>query len=1331
MVVPSTGGRARRRRTGGLIALVVLSLLAVGAPPGGPAQAAAPAGPAAGQARKAASPSWAALRYQPAGCNTVGDAAVTEDGPLARCFALGLAPADGGRRQTASEPPEGALGPAEIRSAYRLPDSGDGQTVAIVGAFGYAAAEADLAVFRAHYGLPACTSANGCFRKVDQNGGTDFPPEEPGWSIEAALDLDAVSAACPKCRILLVQADNNALGNLGRAVDTAARLGAVAISNSYGVAGEAHYQHLYHAHYDHPGIAVTVASGDIGNVQSFPATHPDVTAVGGTLLTRDSSPRGWSETAWAHAGSGCSSYEPRPDYQAGIDTQCGDKRATADVSATAAPESGLAVYNTLGQDGWAQWGGTSLAAPLLAAMYALAGGPLPGSYPVTYPYRKDKAAGLSDITTGSNGFCGTLLCTAGAGWDGPTGLGTPAGVSALTLGASGELTGTVRAGRNTPGGKPGALAGVTVTATDRTGATFRATSDAKGRYRLPVPVGGYTVTAAASGYRSPTPVTVTIGSGAAVVRNLTLTAIPTRTLTGTVTDGSGHGWPIHAKIAIDGHPEPVRTDPYTGRYQVDLPVGGTYTLRVSPVDLPGYVPGTETVTVDAARPGRTDVVRRNVALRADDTSCRATGYAWRHQGVATDFTGWSGEPKDGWRVTDETGAGQTWRFDDPAGKSNLTGGDGEFATVDTWAQAGDIDSALVSPAADLSGVAAPVIGFDSDYSATNFGVQSADLELSLDDGATWSGLRHFSDVSVSGHVEVPIPQAAGRTGVRIRFRYQGNLANWWQVDNVFVGTRSCAVVPGGFIAGQVRDANTGRTLSGAKVSAGAAAGAGAGAGAAPSGPAVTDDAGFYRVFVAGGGGPVPMTVTGLRYADATATLSAVRDRIVRRDWNLRAGQLTVDRTSLSVSVRPGRAVSRQVRLTNTGDRPLRVTLVEQDRGYTPVGGGRQGARPEAPAITVPVPDTARSRTVVRGAATSPPGQSAADGTAWVDLPDLPTPLVENTVADNDGTAYSVGGNTYGRMMAEGYVFDPQARVWKRIADLPQPLMGAGGTFIDGKLYVVGGWNMLGDALATTYVYDPMTNRWSRRADLPAGVGDAAATSVDGRLYVVAGCPAYSCEVPSTRTYRYDPDADRWTRLADYPLGVADHACGAAGNGLVCVGGQQPYLKDSTGDAFRYFAESDTWVATTGLNPLWGMSYATVGGRLRVIGGVTANNITNQVMEFDPATAVWSKLPNANRATLGGGAACGTYQVGGQVSPDTLTGAAQQLPGVESCVRGTDVSWLSVRRPELTIPAGHTVTVTVTASAPAVAGLGVYTARLAFETDTPYRTEPLTMVMKLR
>ncbi|MGK5738753.1 kelch repeat-containing protein [Micromonospora sp. URMC 103] len=1311
MAVPLRPRRVHRGRLGGLIAALTLALLATGPLPGTPANA-APKTTDPGSS----SPSWQANRYKPAGCNTAA-----EDTPLARCYALGLATSDGRLVQRDAAPPEGALGPADIRSAYRLPDGGEGQTVAVVLAFGYEAAEADLAVFRAHYGLPPCTSADGCFRKVDQRGGTDYPAEDADWSIEAALDLDAVSSACPKCHLLLVQADDNSPASLGAAVDTAARLGALVISNSYGIAGETPFQDLYNPHYDHPGVAVVVASGDIGNLQSFPATNPNVVAVGGTRLTRDSSARGWSETAWENAGSGCSLYEARPAYQSGVDTRCGDRRANADIAAVADPESGLAVYNTLGQDGWAQWGGTSLAAPLVAGMYALAGDPLPGTYPVTYPYRRDRAANLFDVTEGSNGWCGDLLCTAGPGWDGPTGLGSPNGVTALTLGETGRVTGAV-----TNGGSGAPVVGATVTATDGTGATFRAVTDAAGRYTLPLPAGRYDLVAAEFGYRAPAPVAVTVQAGADLAHDIALTALASRTVTGTVTDGSGHGWPVYARIAIDGYPGgAVFTDPYTGRYEVDLPVDNDWTLHVSPVAMPGYVAGTVTTRVDPQPKGRPSDVRQDVRLSVDATSCHAPGYAPRYEGASADFTGWSGSTgKDGWRVTDAAGGGQTWRFDDPGSKGNLTGGDGGFATVDGWSQSGVIDTSLVSPPVDLTGVSAPVIGFDTDYSTWD--AQTGDVDLSLDNGATWTGVRHYAGDAVNGHVEIPVPQAAGRSGVLVRFRYQGEYDNWWQLDNVFVGRRSCAAVPGGLVAGQIRDDNTGAALVGATVTAG---------GSATATSRATDEDtnlgdGFYWLFAAGTGS-VRMTASGLHYGDGTAAVRIDGDGVVRRDWRLAAGRLAVRTSDLALSVRPGRSVTREVRLTNDGDRPLRVDLVEQDRGYAVSADARRASAPGAPLVRI----RTEASVAAHGGGHTPrptPPQQAAGGTAWTDLPDYPALVMDNLVADNDGTVYSVGGSGEAGSLVEGYAFDPQARTWSRIADLPEPRAAAVGGFVDGRLYAVGGWDEASNAASTTYAYDPATDRWSRRADLPSGVTAAAAASVDGRLYVVAGCTTAECEPASNRTYRYDPRTDTWARLADYPLAVAFLACAPAGNGVVCAGGIDPAERVPVNDTFRYFADSDTWVRTTGL-PIsaWGMAYAGVGGKLQIVGGISAGSVTNQALEFDPGTGTWSELPNANNALYRGGAACGLYQVGGSLGSFAITPFAQQLPGHDACVRGSDVSWLSAGRTEVTIPAGRTVTVTVTASAPAVAGHGEYRARLAFETDTPYRTEPLAVVMKLR
>ncbi|MFB9839602.1 S53 family peptidase [Actinoallomurus acaciae] len=339
--------------------------------------------------------------------------------------------------------PTGLL-PADLQSAYKVAGlSGAGRTVAIVDAQDDPNAEADLAHYRSQLGLSACTTANGCFKKVNQNGNASpLPTADYGWAEEISLDLDMVSAICPGCHILLVEADEPTDASLGAAVDTAAATsGVVAISNSYGGAEDSSIL-AADTHFDHPGIAVTASSGDSGYGVSWPASSQYVTAVGGTTLNKADNARGWTETAWSGAGSGCSAYEPKPSWQ--HDTACA-KRTVADVSAVADPSTGVGVYDTYnscgtssfcdvlislglvqGLDGWAAVGGTSASSPIIASVYALAGNTGSTNYG-SYPYAHTSS--LFDVTSGSNGSCGgTYLCTAGTGYDGPTGLGTPNGV---------------------------------------------------------------------------------------------------------------------------------------------------------------------------------------------------------------------------------------------------------------------------------------------------------------------------------------------------------------------------------------------------------------------------------------------------------------------------------------------------------------------------------------------------------------------------------------------------------------------------------------------------------------------------------------------------------------------------------------------------------------------------------------------------------------------------------------------------------------------------------------------------------------------------------------
>jgi subtilase family serine protease len=323
-------------------------------------------------------------------------------------------------------------GPSQLQSAYKLPSAsaGGGQTIAIVDAMDDPTVESDLATYRSQFGLPPCTSANGCFTKVDQNGGTNFPATDAGWALEISLDVQMVSAICPNCHILLVEASSASLANLGTAVDQAAAMHANAISNSYG--GSESGTRGTASHYNHPGIAITASSGDNGFGIEFPASANTVISVGGTTLTAASNSRGWTETAWNGAGSGCSRVYSRPSGQASAGTGC-SRRAVADVSAVADPNTGVAVFDSTplnGQSGWFVVGGTSVSSPLVASVIGLAGNS--ASVTVNTPYAN--TGSLFDVTSGSNSSRGcspSQLCTARAGWDGPTGLGTPNGVGAF------------------------------------------------------------------------------------------------------------------------------------------------------------------------------------------------------------------------------------------------------------------------------------------------------------------------------------------------------------------------------------------------------------------------------------------------------------------------------------------------------------------------------------------------------------------------------------------------------------------------------------------------------------------------------------------------------------------------------------------------------------------------------------------------------------------------------------------------------------------------------------------------------------------------------------
>jgi hypothetical protein len=354
---------------------------------------------------------------------------------------------------TYESPFPGFLTPERLHAAYSLPTetaSSSSQTIAVIDAYNDPSAESDLGVYDNEFGLPTCTKANGCFKKVNEEGKeSPLPATEDGWAAEISIDVQMAHAICQHCHVLLVEAKSEEFTDLGSAVNAAVKLGATEVSNSYGGAESSTYSGYNTTYYNHPETVITASSGDCGYLNKrcrgesvgadFPADSPDVVAVGGTALEEVKGT--WESTVWTDGGSGCSSVFDAPLWQTGVAnfsaTGCGSGRSIADVSAIADPETGVDIYNSNpyeGITGWGVWGGTSVASPIVAAEFGLAGGAHGVSYPTATLYlHVGESSALYDVVSGSTGSCkGATSCTAAVGYDGPSGVGSPIGLAAFS-----------------------------------------------------------------------------------------------------------------------------------------------------------------------------------------------------------------------------------------------------------------------------------------------------------------------------------------------------------------------------------------------------------------------------------------------------------------------------------------------------------------------------------------------------------------------------------------------------------------------------------------------------------------------------------------------------------------------------------------------------------------------------------------------------------------------------------------------------------------------------------------------------------------------------------
>jgi len=1237
---------------------------------------------------------------------------------LAACLALVRTDVAAHRGLFSGGATPGGYGPADLQSAYDLPSATAGarQTVAIVDAYDNPRAAADLAAYRAQYDLPPCTATSGCFRKVAQNGSTTYPAPDPtgGWELEESLDVDMVSAICPKCGILLVEADNNTLADLGAAVDEAVKLGARYVSNSYGgpeFAAEATFDSRY---YRHPGVAVTASAGDSGYGVSYPAASQYVTSVGGTTLTRDpGTARGWAEAVWGSSasgegtGSGCSAYEAKPPWQA--DTGCAH-RTDNDVAAEADPNTGVAVYDTYQNNGWLIVGGTSASSPIIASTFALAGAPATGSYPSSYPYADPSA--LNDITTGANSTCSpAYLCTGEPGYDGPTGWGTPDGVAAFRLGPHGTISGTV----STAAGRP--LAGAEVTAGQAS-----ATTAADGSYLLTVPPGTYTITARDFDYAAKTADGVQVAQGQTISEDFALSKQPLVTVAGTVTDGSGHGWPLAAAVSVAGTPAATHTDPATGRYQLSLPVHATYTLQAA-AQYPGYQPVQQSVTVG------TSSVAENFRLTADDTTCQAPGY--RFNGLYERFTNVPQGPP-GWTVVTSKGT-TAWMFATLYGMPNYTGGSGAYAGVQPgyWVKNGSaIRTDLISPTVNLTADRQPVLRFDQAWYLTSS--MRIEADISTDGGHTWSTVWKRSG---AGHYwpdtqDIALPAAAGHPDVRVRFQFIDAPVNvkatqFWQLDNVYLGNLPCAAIPGGLVTGQVTDAQTSAPLGGVPVTSVSD----------PARSAVTTTAGSgrgsYFMFMPHTGRQ--QFTAGLpRYATGTTTANVRANQVATANVALRAGRLSVTPGSLSVTEPLGKSTTVALTFTNTGRAPVTVKVHQRPATVTVVGAPDHTAGP--PAQRVPgtfSPLAAASFPAARRAGTGAAAAAPVPGPPWTPIARYPLPIVDNGVAtDADtGDIYSVGGYD-GAVTRSGYAYSPVTRAWTALPDLRYPREAPQVAFIGGKLYVTGGWGPHGSPVAALEVYDPAARKWSAGASIPVALAGASVTVADGKMYVIGGCDARDCGYRTVQVY--DPATNTWSTGARYPAPVAWASCGTIGARIYCAGGD---ISTTTGNvdtaaAYVYSLAANTWSPAAPLPyPWWAAGYTATNGRLLVSGGIIGGGgggqaVTNIGFAYDPASNAWTALPNSDATTWRGGSTCGFYRIGGENSQSVVVGSAEQLAGYAGC-EYTKVPWLSENQASFTLQPGQSlrVGVTLNAASKTVNQPGTYTSDLVITQNSPYLALP--------
>ena len=974
---------------------------------------------------------------------------------------------------------------------------------------------------------------------------------------------------------------------------------------------------------------------------------------------------------------------------------------------------GVNVRSSLPGNSYGAYNGTSMAAPHLAGAIALlwsAAPSLVGDIDATWALLDGTATDSSSTGCGGTADDNNVF--------GEGRLDALALLQAAPVGDTGEVEGTVT---DADSGDP--IEGAEVTLDGETSRTL--TTGADGTYSTLLSAGEYAVTVSAYGYQTQN-TTVTVTAGETVTQDFALATAPMGTVVGSVSDGSGHDWPLYSKLTVDGAAPDGFSDPSTGEFSLSLPVG-TYSLTVDS-EYSGYVPETREITVTEGQS------TQDFVLEVDSTTCTAPGYTFNTTGTVTeDFN--EGALPEGWEIEDNLGNGQVWRFDDPKPRGNLTGGTGEVRDLGLrlLRQSGTRRTPRSSPRCwTCPPCPTRCVGFKQDFNQLG---DTADIDVSVDGGETWETvLSQTTDVRGPREDVVPLPMAAGEPDVRVRFHHhEASYDWWWQVDDVFTANRSCDPVRGGLVVGNVRGATGAAGINGATVTSLDKPDEKAVTAATPDDPGLDD--GFYWMF-SSLTGRHPFEATAKQYSSQTNQVNVAADWATTADFRLDAAVLTVTPTSLqTTSVLGGDVKSKTFKVTNDGTAPATVEFAEQPGGFelqTP-DGNRVDTDAIAEETGAPLQEIKADVSFARlakgmGQTGSPAAPVGPNEAPWTDIADYPSTVMDNRVVYVDGVAYSIGGGSGSASYDTVYAYDPATLAWTEKASLPGARNAMSVGAVNGQIVATGGWAAAGPS-ANTWVYDPAGDAWSPAADAPVSLSASGQAVVDGKLYVVGGCTTSACTPMSSDVAAYDPATDTWEQVADYPAPAAFASCGGIDGMIYCTGGNGGAA--GTADSYVYDPGADSWTAIPDAPvDTWASGYTVANGMLVVNGGVQGAVITNRSFAYDPAAGAWTDLPNSNTARYRGGMACGAYKIGGSSGGFAATVDSEMLPGFEECAVGSaDVEWMTINKTSATLDPGESVTVRVMMD-PNVAQPGTYTAGVAISDDAPGSIEPVAVTMKV-